>query len=419
MRINYIKKTLKNGVKLYLYIDPKMKKTFVEYGVNYGSSGQWFDFYLDGQKRHVLPGCAHFLEHMLGEHSKYGNIYKIFNDKKYIVNAQTSDLFTHYFFIGVDDIYSSIEMLINTVDDPVFNANAVIETRPAISEETKRGLNNKEWKSYGLFIRNIYKGVSLWDESLSPIGDEFTTDKLDYAMLKDCYDAFYYDENKTLIIAGNFDENDMTEYIESIYAKLNPHKNSMEIFRYGDLEAIKTSEETIYMPTDIPYVSYGFKNKIGDYSRKEIFYYLSFLLDYKFSNSSTLTERLKKENVIAAFDNFDIDFFREYFTFCIYASVKDIPKYKRAILENIGAADFTEYDFELFKRSVLAGETVVTDKKYSRFLNFAYRIRFTEDFDDIEFVKTLTYRKFIDFFNLLHFDNATIGIIEKTVKTDK
>ena len=115
MKNNYIKKTLSNGVKLYLFLDKNMKQYYVDYIVNYGSSGKWYDFYLDNKHYHVLPGCAHFLEHLLGEHSKYGNYYEKLVSKKYFSNATTAPNITHYYFRGIDDILKSIEEIINVV----------------------------------------------------------------------------------------------------------------------------------------------------------------------------------------------------------------------------------------------------------------------------------------------------------------
>ena len=70
-----LKKILENGVTLHLYKNPNMKKMIVNYGVLYGSNGCYYNFYLNNKLHHVLPGCAHFLEHLLGEHSKYGSMF--------------------------------------------------------------------------------------------------------------------------------------------------------------------------------------------------------------------------------------------------------------------------------------------------------------------------------------------------------
>ena len=412
MRNNYIKKTLKNGVKLYLYIDSNMKRTFVDYCVDYGSSGKWFDFYLDEKHYHVLPGCAHFLEHMLGEHSKYGNIYKYFSDKKYEKNAVTSDIRTHYYFCGTEDILDSIEKLINIVDDPVFTKEDVEQTKKAIIEETKRSLNNKLRISLAIYAKNMYKDLDLYHESLSSIGNDETTKKIDYDTLKACYDAFYYDENKTLLIAGNFDEKELTDYIESIYDKLDSHKKRLKEYEYKYLDDQKTKQEIYYMSTNDDFVTIGFKQRFKDFSKKEINYFLSFMYESKFSIDSKFVEKLKNENIISSFNGYTYSFINnEYYDFCIFVNAKNSDKLIQEMLKEIKENSFNKQDFNLFIRQIISNHARAIDEKYKEFFNFSYRRRYSDDFDDIDFLKTLTYDRFIEFYDSLTFDNYTIGIV--------
>ena len=84
---NFKKIILNNGIPLYLRVDPTMKKVFVSYNIKYGSSGEWFKFNNNGQDYNVSNGYAHYLEHLLGEHSKYGDMYRNF-DKRYYKSNQ-------------------------------------------------------------------------------------------------------------------------------------------------------------------------------------------------------------------------------------------------------------------------------------------------------------------------------------------
>ena len=53
---------LNNGIPLYLCVDPSMKRTYVSYNVNYGSSGEWFNFNNEGKDYSVISGYAHYIE---------------------------------------------------------------------------------------------------------------------------------------------------------------------------------------------------------------------------------------------------------------------------------------------------------------------------------------------------------------------
>ena len=419
---NYIKRKLKNGVNLYLFIDKKMKKISVDYIIGYGSNGKYFDFNYDGKDYHVLPGVAHFLEHMLGEHSKYGNFYKTFGSRGYSRNGGTALDYTHYYFMGKNDIKDSIKILIESIDDPVFTKEDVEETRYAIAEETKRNLNSTNAILYGMLNRNLYKNIDVFDESLCTIGNEKTTYDLTYDTLKTCYDAFYYDENKTLVIGGNFDEQEMVDYLESIYANLKPHKNKLTLKEYTNLDEIRTKKEVRNMPTNDDIVVMCIKNKIKDFSKFEIIYYSDFLIENKFSKKMPFIEKLINDNIITAPEcdcaDFNVD---GYYQLQIGAKVKDnkADEFMKLALEEVKKNEFNKKDFDLYIRREMANQAFSLDNKYNRLLGFASRRMYSDDYSNIENLKKLNFDRFIEFYNSIDFDNYTIGIITKNNKDTK
>ena len=417
--MEYIKKVLKNGVKLYLYPDAKMKRTFVSYGVNYGSSGKYFKFYYKDKFYEVGPGAAHFLEHMLGEHSKYGNIYNYFSEQRYSTNAFTGQDYTYYYFCGMTDIKKSIEMIIRMVDEPVFTKEDVEETKKAIVEETKRGLNNKASVCYALYYYNLYKDINLFDESLSSIGNEETTNLLDYDTLKLCYDAFYYDENKTLLIAGAFDEEEMTKYIETIYAKIKNHKKEIKYYECLNLDEVKNRKSVHYMSTSDDLVLIGFKEKNQKYSKKEIYIYLDFLLDSKFSSDRKFIQDLKYEDIISSFA-FDLHYFLddENYDFCVSFNSKNNSVLIKKVIEELKINNFSKKDFELYIKESIADEARSIDYKYNKFLSFMRIKDISDNFTDVDFFKSLSFDDFIDFYHSLNFDNYIISIIKDSSKKE-
>ena len=417
---NYIKRTLKNGVKLYLYINKNMKKTFVSYMVDYGSNGKYFNFKYKGKEYHVLPGIAHFLEHMLGEHSKYGNMYKIFGSRGYARNGLTGIDYTYYYFTGKNDIKDSIKVLIESIDDPVFTKEDVEETKYAIAEETKRSLNSTPTVLQIMAERNLYKNLDLFHETLGPIGDEKTTYELDYDTLKMCYDAFYYDENKTLVIGGNFDEEEMVEYLESIYANLKPHKKNLELIEYKNLDVLRKKEETKVMPTDDDYVTIVFKNKIKDYSLFEIAFYTDFLLENKFAKKMPKIEQLFKDNIISFIDRdsagFPVD---GYYHFQVDAKVKDKQnkKFIDFVLYELKNEEFSEKDFDLYIRREMAEQAFSLDNKYHLLYAFPRHKKICDDYVIIDKLKELNFKDFLKFYKTIDFDTYTIGTIVKEKDT--
>ena len=413
---NFIKRTLSNGVKLYLYLDKNMKKSFVSYGVRYGTSGEYSQFYLDGVYYHVLPGCAHFLEHMLGEHSKYGNLYKRFTNKKYIASASTSLKSTNYFFIGIDDILESIKELITAIDEPVFTSEDIIKTSEAIIQETKMARDNKNMVAFSIICRNLYKNVELYDESLSPIGNEESTKSLDYNMLKACYDAFYSDDNKILVIGGNFEEEKIVKYIENIYNNISKHENKRKNYQYLK-DGIRKEFQVEYMPTNDDYLLIGFKNNIDGFSPKEVNYFIDYLLDSKFRDDTIFIENLKDKNIISNLESKSFEFLLNDIVYCIGVSIKNYEKAIRTIKKEISLGNFTKEYFELFKRKKIAEQAMGIDNKYENLKSFfLHRIDYTDDFNDISFIRNLSFDRFLEFYKKLNFDNYTVALIKNVKK---
>lgn len=411
MKNNFIKKTLKNGVRLYLYIDPKMKQTFCSYGVFYGSSGEYLDFYLDGVHHHVLPGCAHFLEHLLGEHSKYGNMYKKFAKKKYMKNGGTNNCITRYFFIGIDDIKTSIKELINAIDDPVYTEEDINETRKAIVEETKMVADNKYRKATSLCIRNMFNNKEIVTDTLCSIGNASTTNDITKEMLDTCYEAFYNDENKFLIIGGNIDEEEITSYVKSIYKELKPHPNKLKLYDYGEYTGIRKLEDIIYMPTSDDIALIGFKLENKDYTKIEISLYLNFIFESKFGDEVAFIKDLKNENIIINFDVCSIWFLNSEICYLLGATT---PKYKTFLDElkkELKTNNFNKRDFELFIRVAISNQLKRIDNKYDALRTFPYDLPFTENFDDVDYIKTLTFDRFLNFYKSLDFDTNTVVIV--------
>ncbi len=414
MRNNYIKKVLKNGVKLYLYIDSNMRKTYVDFAIDYGSNGKYFKFYYKNKLYKVGPGVAHFLEHLLGEHSKYGNLYKVFNDKKYEVNGGTSLNYTRYYFCGTKDIKESIKELINAIEEPIFTKEDVENSRKAIIEETKNPTNDKYSQNSFLAFYNSYKDLNIIDLTLSGIGNEQTTLNIDYDTLKLCYDAFYYDENKSILIAGNFDEEEMTNYIESIYDKIKPHKKMVKNYTYLNLDKYKRRKEIRYtnLSKDLVTISFKEKNTLK-LSNLELDTYIKFLISSKLLQECKFVDNLVKQNILSHIwqkTSFIVN--EEYFNIIISSSVKDTDVYLKKLKKELKINNFNEDDFNLFKKSIIADEAGKIDFKYSIFKRFHGLREYTENFDDIDFYKSISFNKFLEFYNELSFKDYTISIFK-------
>ena len=82
------------------------------------------------------------------------------------------------------------------------------------------------------------------------------------------------------------------------------------------------------------------------------------------------------------------------------------------MIKEFKTRDFKERDFDLWKRVIISSQAYYEDNKYKRLANFAYFYDYDDDFQNIEFFKTLTYDKFMEFYKKLDFDNYVVSIIK-------
>ena len=417
MNNKYKKVVLDNGIRLYVHGDKTMRKCFVSYTVEYGSSGEYFKFNYKGKDYEVLPGCAHFLEHMLLEQSKYGNLYKYFKSLKYITNAYTAFDRTKFFFSGVTNIKSSIKKLIDALENPIFGDKEIKEVSYAVAEETKRGLNNPFWQGIYLHARNMYKNFDYVHESLSSIGTEETTNALDYNMLRLCFDAFYSDDRKIIVITGPIDEDDMINYIKKIYSKINNHKNETKLNIPEDLRTIRKKEDVLVRkPVEDDTLFIGYNEYLEGFSRFEIDSFICYISLMKFSNKSEWFDRLTKEGSLVTYNGcgYDHIFKDGQFDYMFIFIVRDKDKIMKEFEKEIRIRDFDEKDFELYKKGMISDYIYSWDDKYYYYTILSDEIISNKkEIDYIEEVNNLSFDRFMKFYNSLKFDNRVITLLTK------
>lgn len=417
---NYKKIILDNGIPLYLNSDKNLKQVYFGYYIGYGSNGKWFDFNLNGKDYHVLPGYAHFLEHLLGERSKHGNIYKKFyKERFYDVNAYTSQYHTYYHFLGVDDVKESIKEMIEAIDDPVFDLDDVIKTRHAIEEEASMTTDDYNIIVVNLATNNLYKGYNAFYDTLTSIGDRETTKNIDIDTLKACYEAFYRDDNKKIVISGNIDEKEIVDFLNNIYKKLPKH-NSKVILLNNDYDSVRTQESNIFrdVKTDIDAIGFKIK-KPEQLTKKDVSICIDILLEYIHGSESEFSISLKEKRLLDVL-KFSISHWNEDYLECIHSFISEkSDEYYKTIIDKINRKDITREEYEIIRKTIIADEVRELDNKYNSPSHFGYRIQFTEDYSDIDYFTKLDYDRFKEIYNSLDFSNHTKASVKKLVNKRK
>jgi predicted Zn-dependent peptidase len=420
MNKKYKEIVLDNGIKLFIHSDKTMKKTFFSYSIKYGSSGEFYRFNYDGKDYNVLPGCAHFLEHLLLEHSPYGDLFILLKNYKLECNAYTTLDRTTFYFIGTKSIKSSIKKMITSFEKPTFNNNDVKHTSKAIVEETKRAFNDPFREGDTLAARNAFNSTDLIHESLGIIGNEETTKKIDSKLLKLCYDAFYVDDRKVLVLAGPIDEDEMINYINGIYKKIKPHINKTKVYVPNNKLSIRKKEDVLIRNNiGNSFIMFRYNNHIDDFSLYERCAFLEYISISCFSDKSDFFDRLKKEEILVSYDGYErIDAYnKSVFIYGFNFTVKDIDKFTKEYKKEINNLKFDKEDFELYKKGELA-ELIYSDESKYRFytdLSGLY-LYFDKVIDEAEEIRNLSFNRLIKFYKSLDLTNESFVIVTKDNK---
>lgn len=416
MKKDFVKRTLKNGIDVYLYKDKNLKRTVVSYNVKYGSLGYYDKFYYKDQSFSVPPAMAHFLEHMLIEHSKFGNMLYRFKDKNYEVNGVTYPELTSFYFIGVKDIKESIRELITMIDDPVFTEESVEESKAAIIEEANKNDDAKYRIAYNANKRNVYANFETVSESYNTLGTKETTKSITYEDARVCYDAYYNDENKFLVIGGPIDIDETIQYLESIYENLPHHKNEMREYDYPDIFDVRKEFEIITKPVseDHLIVTYKFKN-IFEERKLLVDLKLYFYTRMKFSSDTKFVSRLNEDKIIRGKIDVGVEYFKDIITISFSADVLDVEEFIARLESEINLEGLDEKEFDLIMKGLKVNDISKMDYIYRHLRRFPLDVEFTDKLYTLDVINTCTLDSVKELVSKLKFDTKTVTHIKKEV----
>lgn len=418
MKNEIVKRKLTNGVIAYLYSDKNLKRMVASYSVNYGFLGYYDKFYLDDKLYKVPVAMAHFLEHTLVETASKGNLLLRFKEKSYEVNALTSSELTTFYFVGIKDTWESIKELIEAVDKPSFNEENIENVKFAIVEEATKTMNEKYRNGYNANKRNAFKAFEAAHESYSTLGTGETTKSITIEDVRACYDAYYYDENKFLVIGGNFDIDEMVDYLEDIYKDIPKHEKRMREFEYGDLLPIRTPYEEIEKPIamDHEIITYKIRNDFCD--DYKISTMLNIYLKLKFMSSTKFVTELNKDKVIVGEIGHVCDFFKGVISIRFTADVNDDKEFLKRLEGELNSKGLDEKMFALMKRNMKVAEVSKMDVIYQSLLRFPYSAWITDKLYTMDRVDEIELEEIRDFIDKLDWSVRTVTVMRKNKKVD-
>ena len=229
------------------------------------------------------------------------------------------------------------------------------------------------------------------------------------------YDNLYVPKNQFLVVAGNFDENEILDMIKDFYSKYTFKNNKRSLMILENNNVVK--KEHSIEGNDVTEVSISYKINTKDmdsFDKYKYDWYLGWFGDINFSKYSILNEELKKDNIIKG--NISFSFYNR----CGFEilEIGAYTKYKDEFIKRVNNIIFNfknssnEFDFakkesklHLSVRSDYISNYVVP--VIDNYISFNYPYN-----DTIDFIDSLNYDEYINFIRDTNFDNYCIFVVK-------
>ncbi|WP_283607463.1 EF-P 5-aminopentanol modification-associated protein YfmH [Faecalispora anaeroviscerum] len=298
-----------SGLRIFVYPKEASNSTYAIFGTRYGSVDTSFRRSDEKDISTVPEGIAHFLEHKLFE-SEDGDAFARYAKTGASANAYTSFDMTCYLFSCTENVYESLEILLDFVQSPYFTEQTVQKEQGIIGQEIRMYDDDPQWRVMFNLLKALYHhhpvkiDIAGTVESIAEITPDY---------LYRCYHTFYNLNNMALCVAGNIDPERVLELCDKM---LKPSELTQveRIFEEEPLGVVQNRVEQKLSVT-IPLFQFGFKEPARRRTVQELAQ-TDILLELLASDASPLYRRLLDANLINT-----ASFGSEYFEGPGYAAV--------------------------------------------------------------------------------------------------
>lgn len=195
-------------------------------------------------------GISHFIEHMMFKGTESRNAHDIAEEVDMMgaqINAYTSKETTCYFVKTLSShLISSAEILIDMLTNSLFDEEEINRERNVILEEYKMTLDTPDDLAHELAEKAV-NGGNPFGKSI--IGDVDSINGINREKMMDYLSNWYTRDNIVVSVAGNFDEEEICQYIEGKLSKLGEtlkgeHKYEAEEYVPGIEVVVKDIEQS-------------------------------------------------------------------------------------------------------------------------------------------------------------------------------
>lgn len=299
------------GLKIFVYPKENSNSTYAVFGTKYGSVDTCFKRSDEAESCTVPEGIAHFLEHKLFENEDC-DAFARYAKTGASANAYTSFDVTCYLFSCTENVYESLEILLDFVQSPYFTEQTVQKEQGIIGQEIRMYDDDPNWRVMFNLLGALYHNhpvkidIAGTVESIAEITPE---------LLYRCYNTFYNLNNMVLCVAGKVDVDKVLELADRML-KQNPPVTVEKTFA-EEPRTVVTDYVEQKLSVAVPLFQLGFKEEVTAQRKttKELVA-SEILMEILASESSPMFRRLLDAELIN-----EASFSYEYFEGPGYASI--------------------------------------------------------------------------------------------------
>lgn len=344
--------TTKEGLKVYIWQNEKIKSTYMSLTVRYGAIDTHFKV---GNKTYHIPyGVAHFLEHVKFNMDKDTTAHDIFTSIGGEANAFTTYKYTSYIVFAAQKIKENLDTLLDFVYTPYFTKPLINKEKGIIVEESRMGLDDPYSTSFYAFLKQVFHR-SNYRYEITGLPDDINSITIDD--VKNAYNSFYHPENMFLIVTGNVNPYEIVKIVDENLAKKEfgkfvkpkvtyPKEEKTVAEKYQELKLNISSPELRYA---IKIPRKNFKN-VTD---QELGIYLTLIDNINFGISSDFRQELQNKELFSSF-NMRANLIEDYVILTFYAETDYAKEIEKAIDKKLTNLDINEEDFNRKRKADIA-----------------------------------------------------------------
>ena len=243
------------GLDIYVWRMENYSTTHALFGTKYGSINTKFKTKNEPDFITVPNGIAHYLEHKLFENEDC-DVFSLYAKTGASANAYTSFDRTCYLFSCTNNVYESLEILLDFVQKPYFTEATVQKEQGIIGQEIRMYDDNAGWRVFFNMLQAMYHNHPV---KIDIAGTVESIAQINADLLYKCYYTFYNLNNMVLSIAGDVDVDRVLAVCDKC---LKPNENiQLETAFEYEPETVCKHEITQKLEIAVPMFNIGFKAK--------------------------------------------------------------------------------------------------------------------------------------------------------------